>query len=34
MQIIEIANKEITGGHIGIMLIIDIAKKELGGGHI
>ena len=33
MQIIEIAKKEITGGHIRIMLFIEIAKLELSGGH-
>ena len=34
MLIIEMAKKELTGGHIGIMVIIEIAKEELTGGHI
>ena len=31
---IEIAQIELTGGHIGIMLIIEMAKIENTGGHI
>ena len=34
MLIIEMAKKEYTGGHIGIMLIIEIAKIKFTGGHI
>ena len=29
-----ITKLELTGGHIGIMLIIEIAKIEFTGGHI
>ena len=28
------AKIELTGGHIGFMLIIEMAKIELTGGHI
>ena len=31
---IETAKIEVTGGHIGIMLIIEMAKIELFGGHV
>ena len=34
MIIIEIAQIELFGGHIKIMLIIKMAKIELTGGHI
>ena len=34
MLIIEMAEIELIGGHIGIKLITEMAKIELVGGHI
>ena len=34
MLIIETAEIELIGGHIGFMLIVWMAKIELTGGHI
>ena len=34
MLIIEMAQIELTGGHIEIMLIIEITKLQFSGGHI
>ena len=33
-RIIEITKIDLTGGHIGIIIIIEIAKTDLTGGHI